>query len=89
MNPEVLAKAAKIKLVICDVDGALTNGYLYLTEQDFQIRAFHVHDGFGLKLLQSVGIEVGIITTSRTAIIKERMAIVFSPPEAFISSIAS
>jgi len=74
MNQEILAKAAAIRLVICDVDGALTNGYLYLAEQGFQIRAFHVHDGFGLKLLKSVGIEVGIITTSKTPIIEERMA---------------
>ena len=69
----ILEKAANIKLLLCDLDGVLTDGYLYLTDNDIEHKAFHVHDGFGLKLLMLSGVEVGIITTSKTPIVSKRM----------------
>ena len=70
---QLVEKAKKIKCVICDVDGVLTNGVLYLDNQNNEIKAFHIHDGMGLKLLMCAGIEVAIITTSRNAVIGHRM----------------
>jgi len=49
------------------------DGYLYFCDDESEHRAFHVHDGFGLKLLMHSGVEVGIITTSTTSIITRRM----------------
>ncbi len=71
---ELLEKAKKIKCFICDVDGVLTNGLLYLDNFGNELKAFHVHDGVGLKLLMAAGIQVGVITTSKNAVIDQRMA---------------
>ena len=70
---ELIEKAKKIKCVICDVDGVLTNGLLYLDNFGNELKAFHVQDGMGLKLLMAAGIEVAIITTSQNAVIEHRM----------------
>lgn len=70
---DILNKAKKIKCLICDVDGVLTNGILYLDNHGNELKAFHVHDGVGLKLLMSAGIQVAVITTSQNAIIDHRM----------------
>ncbi|PJD96880.1 MAG: 3-deoxy-D-manno-octulosonate 8-phosphate phosphatase [Legionella sp.] len=70
---ELIEKAKKIKCLICDIDGVLTNGLLYLDNQGNEMKAFHVQDGMGLKLLMSAGIEVAVITTSRNAVIDHRM----------------
>lgn len=63
----------EIKCLITDVDGVLSNGLLYLTNHDDEIKTFHVHDGMGLKLLMHAGIEVSVITTSKNHIIDKRM----------------
>lgn len=70
---ELLAKAKHIKCLICDVDGVLTDGLLYLDNQANELKTFHVHDGVGLKLLMAAGIEVAVITTSQNAVIDHRM----------------
>lgn len=62
-----------IRCVITDLDGILTDGCIYLNTEGYEAKAFHVHDGFGLKLLQSVGFHIGLITTSNNAIVDKRM----------------
>lgn len=59
---EVLEKAKKIRLVIFDVDGVLTDGGLYLTDGGEEIKAFNSHDGHGMKMLKASGVELAIIT---------------------------
>ena len=73
MMNDMLEKAKKIKCVICDVDGVLTDGLLYIDNYGNEQKAFNVQDGMGLKLLMSAGIEVAVITTSRNAVIEHRM----------------
>ena len=70
---ELVEKAKNIKCVICDVDGVLTDGLLYLDNFGNELKSFHVHDGVGLKLLMAAGIEVAVITTSQNAVIDHRM----------------
>jgi len=70
---ELIEKAKKIKCIICDVDGVLTDGLLYLDNLGNELKAFHVQDGMGLKLLMAAGIEVAVITTSQNAVIEHRM----------------
>jgi 3-deoxy-D-manno-octulosonate 8-phosphate phosphatase (KDO 8-P phosphatase) len=53
---------ASIRLLILDVDGVLTDGRLYYTAEGETLKVFHVRDGQGIKLVQSAGIEVGVIT---------------------------
>lgn len=72
MKP-IIEKAKKIKCVISDVDGVLTNGLLFLNDHGYETKAFNVQDGMGLKLLMAAGIHVAIITTSRSDVIEHRM----------------
>ena len=58
----ILARAAKIRLVAFDVDGTLTDGRLWMAEDGREIKAFHVHDGLGIKRLRDRGIEVALIS---------------------------
>lgn len=69
----LLEKAKNIRCVICDVDGVLTDGLLYLDNFGNELKTFHVQDGMGLKLLMAAGIEVAVITTSQNAVIDHRM----------------
>lgn len=57
-----MARARALRLMAFDVDGVLTDGRLYYTPRGDEIKAFHVRDGHGLKLLMQAGIEVAIIT---------------------------
>jgi 3-deoxy-D-manno-octulosonate 8-phosphate phosphatase (KDO 8-P phosphatase) len=59
---ELLLKAQQIKVVFLDVDGVLTDGGLYYTEQGETLKRFNTLDGHGLKLLQRAGITPAIIT---------------------------
>ncbi|WP_133130081.1 KdsC family phosphatase [Legionella yabuuchiae] len=70
---ELINKAKHIKCLICDVDGVLTDGRLYIDNHGNELKAFHVQDGMGLKLLMAAGIHVAVITTSRNAVIDHRM----------------
>jgi len=72
-SPSIIEKTKKIQCLICDVDGVLTNGFLYIGTHGHETKAFHVHDGMGLKLLMAAGIEIAIITTSDNAVIDDRM----------------
>ena len=66
-------KIKKIKAVIFDVDGVLTNGQLFYSDQGESMKAFNVKDGFGMKLLMDSGIKVAIITAKRSKMVEQRM----------------
>jgi 3-deoxy-D-manno-octulosonate 8-phosphate phosphatase (KDO 8-P phosphatase) len=65
--------AKKIRCVICDLDGVLTDGRIYLDNNNDQIKSFYIQDGLGLKLLMCAGIEVAVITGSNHPMIAHRM----------------
>ncbi len=69
----LLEKAKEIRCLICDVDGVLTDGLLYVDPDGNELKAFHVQDGLGLKLLMAAEIHVAIITTCPNTIIDERV----------------
>lgn len=70
----ILARAARIRLALFDVDGVMTDGRLIYSDDGRELKAFHVHDGLGLKRLIANGIEVGIITTRMSHMVTERTA---------------
>lgn len=70
----LLERAKKIKCLICDVDGVLTDGSLFIDNHGNSLKAFHVHDGMGLKLLLAANIQVAVITTSKLQVIDHRMS---------------
>jgi len=65
-SPDVLARAARIRLACFDVDGTLTDGRLYIASDGTETKAFHVHDGMGLSLLRRAGVSV-VFVTARTS----------------------
>ena len=69
----LLEKAQKIQCLICDIDGVLTDGLLYIDHHGNELKAFNIQDGMGLKLLMAAGIEVAVITTSKNSVIEHRM----------------
>ena len=68
----VVSKARQIKLVICDVDGVLSNGQVIIGNDGEELKTFNIKDGFGLKCLQQAGISVAIITGRQSNIVAKR-----------------
>jgi YrbI family 3-deoxy-D-manno-octulosonate 8-phosphate phosphatase len=66
--------AAKIKMLILDVDGVMTNGRITINEQGEEIKTFHAKDGQGLRLLMDSGIDVVIISGRDSRAVERRAA---------------
>lgn len=62
MNLTMIERTQKLKLMVFDVDGVLTDGRIYFSEEGIEIKAFHSLDGHGLKMLRSSGVEVAIMS---------------------------
>lgn len=65
-------KLKKIKLLLLDVDGVLTDGKIIYTDGGEEIKFFDVRDGHGLKLLMRAGIEVALITGRESKVVEHR-----------------
>jgi 3-deoxy-D-manno-octulosonate 8-phosphate phosphatase (KDO 8-P phosphatase) len=74
LPPDLLERARRVRLMVFDVDGVLTDGGLHFSEDGREHKVFHVHDGLGLKLLKRAGIEVAVITSRSSPIVTARMA---------------
>ena len=72
--PELLLKAQDIKVAFFDVDGVLTDGGLYMSEQGETLKRFNTLDGHGLKLLQKAGITPAVITGRDSPALRTRLA---------------
>jgi 3-deoxy-D-manno-octulosonate 8-phosphate phosphatase (KDO 8-P phosphatase) len=70
--PDLLARARRIRMLTCDVDGVLTDGKIYVGEDGREWKAFSSLDGLGLKMLARSGVIVGWITGSRSNAVSER-----------------
>lgn len=64
--------AARVRLLVLDVDGVLTDGRLYYGARGEALKAFHVRDGLGLKLLAAAGITVAVISGRRSGMTARR-----------------
>jgi 3-deoxy-D-manno-octulosonate 8-phosphate phosphatase (KDO 8-P phosphatase) len=71
-DSELASKARQIKLLICDVDGVLSDGKVYFSQQGDEIKNFNIKDGLGIKLLQKSGIQVAIITGRNSNVVARR-----------------
>ena len=60
---EATEKAKKIKFVILDIHGVLTDNTLYYTQEGVKSEAFSLHDRLGIKALTDQGIGVSFLTT--------------------------
>ena len=72
MTADLIARAQKIKLVLFDVDGVMTDGTLFLADDGQEYKGFHSLDGHGLKMLKGTGVELGIITGRSSRVVEHR-----------------
>lgn len=72
MNERNTARAAKIKLLLMDCDGVLTDGRLYFSESGEALKVFDVRDGQGLVSLHAAGFRTGIISGRNSKIVETR-----------------
>jgi len=72
MQP-ILEKAKKLKLLILDVDGVLTDGKLFFDNEGNEYKAFHARDGHGIKLLRQTGVDVAVISGRKSNSVALRM----------------
>lgn len=70
---QVLEKAKKLKLLILDVDGVLTDGRLFFDTEGNEYKSFHARDGHGIKLLRQTGVEVAVISGRKSKSVALRM----------------
>jgi 3-deoxy-D-manno-octulosonate 8-phosphate phosphatase (KDO 8-P phosphatase) len=70
---DIYERARKIRMVIFDVDGVLTDGTLYLGDDGQEYKAFHSRDGHGMVTLQATGVAIGVITGRSSEVVRIRM----------------
>ncbi len=70
---DILERASRVKLVIFDVDGVLTDGSLFLGDDGQEYKAFNSRDGHGIKMLLRHDVEIGIITGRKSQVVEHRM----------------
>ncbi len=71
---DIYDKARKIKLVIFDVDGVLTDGSLFIGDDGQEYKAFNSRDGHGMKMLMKTGVELAIITGRTSEVVLHRIS---------------
>lgn len=71
---DIIERASKVKLVIFDVDGVLTDGSLFLGDDGQEYKAFNSQDGHGMVMLQESGVQIAIITGRTSEVVRLRMA---------------
>ncbi|HEX3100448.1 MAG TPA: HAD hydrolase family protein, partial [Pyrinomonadaceae bacterium] len=72
LSPEVLDRARKVKLLLMDCDGVLTDGRLYFAETGESLKVFHARDGQGIVDWHKAGFRSGIISGRNSKIVDLR-----------------
>ena len=75
MTPtELQLAASRVRLVVFDIDGVMTNGQLILGPKGEELKIFHVRDGQGLVMLRQSGMPIAVITGRQSEVVAARMA---------------
>lgn len=70
----MIDRLKKIRLLLLDVDGVMTDGRIIFDSNGVESKFFNVKDGHGIKMLQRAGIEVGIISGRESKVVANRAA---------------
>ena len=73
MDAELSARLRRVRLLVMDVDGVMTDGGLYYDASGLTIKRFDVQDGIGIRLLKEAGIELGVISGMNTPCVLRRL----------------
>lgn len=71
--PDIMKKAALVRLAVFDVDGVMTNGDLIFDMDGKEYKSFNVQDGFGLVMLREAGIKIAVISARSSTVVSRRM----------------
>jgi len=71
-SPDALERARRVKLMIFDVDGVLTDGSLWYGPGGEEIKAFHALDGHGVKMLGESGVRLALLTGRKSVAVAAR-----------------
>lgn len=69
---KLIERARRIRLLVLDVDGVMTDGSIILDDRGNEFKRFHVRDGHGIKMLGQAGIETAIITGRYSRVVERR-----------------
>jgi YrbI family 3-deoxy-D-manno-octulosonate 8-phosphate phosphatase len=69
---KVAQRCQSIELLLCDVDGVLTDGRVILDNQGIETKQFHIRDGLGIRLWQRAGGKFGLVTGRSSNVVKLR-----------------
>lgn len=72
-SDSIIDKAKKIKLLLLDVDGVLTDNRLYYNDEGVETKTFYTRDGHGMVMLQKSNVDIGIITGRKSQLVSNRM----------------
>ncbi len=72
MKIKLREKLKKIKMLILDVDGVMTDGRIIMDDEGHQLKNFDVRDGHGLKIIQRYGIKIAILTGRKSEVVNHR-----------------
>jgi 3-deoxy-D-manno-octulosonate 8-phosphate phosphatase (KDO 8-P phosphatase) len=72
VSRDIIKRASTIRLLICDVDGVMSDGLIYMGNSGEELKAFNVRDGYGIRCLLTSDIEVAIITGRRAKLLEDR-----------------
>lgn len=73
IDKALLIQLRQIKLLACDVDGVFSDGRIYMGQSGEELKAFHTRDGYGVKALQKIGVQVAVITGRKSNMVEKRM----------------
>jgi 3-deoxy-D-manno-octulosonate 8-phosphate phosphatase (KDO 8-P phosphatase) len=74
MRKQLIDRMRRVRLMVFDVDGVLTDGTLYYGDAGAELKAFNARDGHGLKMLKESGVEVAILSSRRSRAVDVRAA---------------
>lgn len=70
---DIIAQASKIRLLLLDIDGILTDGMVYVGSDEQIRKGMHIQDGLGIKLLARTGMSIGVISGKKADYLRERL----------------
>jgi 3-deoxy-D-manno-octulosonate 8-phosphate phosphatase (KDO 8-P phosphatase) len=71
-RPAVVARARKVRLLVTDVDGVLTDGRMVLSERGDELKGFHARDGVAVALAKRAGLRTAFVTGEKSPVVQVR-----------------
>ncbi len=73
-DAEIIERARRVKILILDCDGVMTDGRIFMLPNGDETKSFDVKDGHAIVMLQRAGIRVGIISGRKSSVVRARAA---------------